>query len=188
MLNILWKIFSASGHPRCRWVCFSIRKVLEKFRITCSPMDPLQSMGAVRRRFQKPDKNIRIIHTTPVNEVLWNEKVCFCMEQNRQNIFHLNHRFRPKYKSIIHNNASNSEKFHPLFSSHIQMCFGLFLLIVLDWCIFLSWFRWDYFFDWRKQYYRIRTCSLAKSSGLKLKTSQCWICFLHTEAFNLTSY
>ncbi len=50
-------------HPRCRWVCFFIRTNLEK---CCSAMDPLQWMGAVRMRVQTADKNITIIHTTPV--------------------------------------------------------------------------------------------------------------------------
>ncbi len=37
--------------------------------ITCSPMDPLQWMGAVRMRVQTADKNITIIHTTPVHQL-----------------------------------------------------------------------------------------------------------------------
>ncbi len=47
----LLKTYSFSGHPRCRLVFF----------FTCSPMDPLQWMGAVRIRIQTADKNIIII-------------------------------------------------------------------------------------------------------------------------------
>ncbi len=32
-----------------------------------SPVDPLQWMGAIRMRFQTADKNITIIHMTPVH-------------------------------------------------------------------------------------------------------------------------
>ncbi len=44
---------------------------MEKFStyITCSPMDSLQWMGAVRMRVQTADKNITIIHTTPVHQL-----------------------------------------------------------------------------------------------------------------------
>ncbi len=34
-------------------------------------MDPLQWMGAVRMRVQTADKNITIIHTTPVNQLMF---------------------------------------------------------------------------------------------------------------------
>ncbi len=48
-----------SGHPRCRWVCFFGES---QHSITCSPMDALQWMGAVRMKVQTADKNITIIH------------------------------------------------------------------------------------------------------------------------------
>ncbi len=41
-------------------VCFFIWTDLEKFSI--ASMDPLQWMGAVRKRVQTADKNITIIH------------------------------------------------------------------------------------------------------------------------------
>ncbi len=46
--------------------------------ITCSAMDPLQWMGAVRMRVQTADKNITIIHTTPVQQLMSCEEKC-CM-------------------------------------------------------------------------------------------------------------
>ncbi len=55
-----------SGHSRCGWVYSSS----EQIWITCSPMDPLQWMGAVRMRVQTADKNITIIHTTPVHQLM----------------------------------------------------------------------------------------------------------------------
>ncbi len=61
------KMFSPSGHPR-----FSFMETdLEKFKpISCSLIDPLQWMGAVRMRVQTSDKNISIIHTTPVHRLM----------------------------------------------------------------------------------------------------------------------
>ncbi len=45
-------------------------EILHYWYITCSPMDPLQWMGAVRMRGQTDDKNITIIHTTPVPHLM----------------------------------------------------------------------------------------------------------------------
>ncbi len=40
--------------------------------ITCSPMDPLQWMGAVRMRIQTADKNIHKYDSSPsINVVKW---------------------------------------------------------------------------------------------------------------------
>ncbi len=40
-------------------------------------MDPLQWMGAVRKRVQTVDKNITIIHITPVHQLTsWEVKIC----------------------------------------------------------------------------------------------------------------
>ncbi len=54
-------------------VCFSFWTDLEKCSI------PLQWMGAVRMRVQTADKNITILHTTPVHqltcEILWSQKL-----------------------------------------------------------------------------------------------------------------
>ncbi len=45
--------------------------------VTCSTMDPLQWMGAVRTRVQTTDKNVTIIHTTPVYLWMsWEVKSC----------------------------------------------------------------------------------------------------------------
>ncbi len=75
-------MYSTSGHPRCRWVCLFIRTDLENFSITCSPLDHLQWMGAVRMRVQTADKNITIIpitphHSSPSVNVFWNESCLF---------------------------------------------------------------------------------------------------------------
>ncbi len=57
-------LLTLQGHPRCRWVCFFIRFGEMYYSITCSPMDPLQWMGAVRLRVQTADKNIIILKTS----------------------------------------------------------------------------------------------------------------------------
>ncbi len=49
--------------------------------IIYSPVDPLW-MGAVRMRVQTVDKNIKIIHTTPVHQLKHHEvKSCICNKQ-----------------------------------------------------------------------------------------------------------
>ncbi len=51
------------------------------------------------------------------------------------------------HESIIHNNASCSEKVSPVVLSHQNLQKYLFrTILVLDLCIFLSWFRRDNFF------------------------------------------
>ncbi len=63
---------SPSDLPRCKRDCF-LSSDLEKcsISITCSLMDPLQWMGAVRMRDQTADKNITIIHkqSTPLQSI-----------------------------------------------------------------------------------------------------------------------
>ncbi len=61
-------MYSPSGHPRWRLFCFSLEQI-------CSPINPLQWMGAVRMRVQTADKNISIIQTTPVH-VLTSVNMC----------------------------------------------------------------------------------------------------------------
>ncbi len=66
---------SLSGHPRLGWVCFFIRFGEMCHCITVSAMDALQWMGAVRMRVQTADKNITIMHTTPVHQLpSWEDK------------------------------------------------------------------------------------------------------------------
>ncbi len=45
----LLKLSSPSDRLRCRWVCFFVSFGEIRHSITCSPMDPLQGMGAVSR-------------------------------------------------------------------------------------------------------------------------------------------
>ncbi len=52
------------------WICFFMETDLEKCSIiSCSPIDPLQWMGAVRMRVQTADKNITVIHTISVRKL-----------------------------------------------------------------------------------------------------------------------
>ncbi len=64
--------------------------------ITVSAMDALQWMGAVRMRVQTADKNIIIIHTTPVHQLTSGEDKSW----NKSSI----------KMFLIHNDASSSEK------------------------------------------------------------------------------
>ncbi len=50
------KMYSPAGHRRCRQVYFFMETEIEHY-ITCSPMDPLQWMGAVIMRVQTADQN-----------------------------------------------------------------------------------------------------------------------------------
>ncbi len=76
----LLKIYSYGPQdycPRFSLVCFFIRFGEMCHSIICSSMDPLQWMGAVRMRVQTADKNITIIHTTPVHQITsWEDKIC----------------------------------------------------------------------------------------------------------------
>ncbi len=115
--------------------------------ITCSPMDPLQWMGAVRMRAQTADKNIIVINTTTIPQSCEVKAVCLLETNPSLRLLSSNRPSWIKYESIIHNNASSV---HPLLSSHIKShifvknC--LHLWPVFDLCRFLSWFRQDDFF------------------------------------------
>ncbi len=50
-------------------------------------MDHLQWMGAVRMGVQTADKNITIIHTTPVHQLI--EKRCIFVRNKSLNVFNL---------------------------------------------------------------------------------------------------
>ncbi len=65
------------------WVCIFIRFGEMYHCISVSAMDALQWMGAVRMRVHTTDKNITIIHTTPVHQLTsWEDKSCvFCRKQ-----------------------------------------------------------------------------------------------------------
>ncbi len=54
--------------------------------ITCSPMDPLQWMGAVRMRVQTADKTSQVIHTTPVHQLKSCEAKSCLFVRNKSNI------------------------------------------------------------------------------------------------------
>ncbi len=60
---------SPSGYPRCTVDVWEISHY-----IICSPMDPLQWMGAIRMIAQTTDKNITIISRSSIN-ILRNKKL-----------------------------------------------------------------------------------------------------------------
>ncbi len=116
-------MYSPSGHPRCRWVCFFTRTVtfMSSYlyfystcttatifgEIICSPMDLLQRMGAVRMRVQTGDKNITIIHSTPSVNVLRSKNMCVCNKQIHQASSCC---FQLKYEYFINNIDFSFEK------------------------------------------------------------------------------
>ncbi len=72
-------------------------------------MYPLQWMDAVRMRVQTADKNITIIHTTPVHQLTsWEVKSCIFVRN--KSIEAVSNYFCLKYESIDHNNTSSIEK------------------------------------------------------------------------------
>ncbi len=104
----LLNIDSHSGHSRLGWVCFFIRFVEMCLCISVSAMDALQWMGAVRMRVQTADKNITIIHTTPVHQLTSGEDKSWNNSSIKTFLNFFNHWV------IIHNNSSSSEKVHLL--------------------------------------------------------------------------
>ncbi len=106
-------------------------------------MDPQQWMGAVRMRVKTADKNITSNphHSRPSVNILRSKKLYVCNKHiHNRGILNLKHHFWPKYESIIHNNASSSEKVHPLLSSHIRIhiCLEQFWTVVS--CLICTYF------------------------------------------------
>ncbi len=130
--------FKGIVHPKMKcWKCIQNPKWLflhqnrfgeiEHFFI-CSPMGPLQWMGAIRMRVQTAVKNVTIIHMTLIRQFTSCEVRSYVFVRNNLFCFTLNHWFWPKYKPIIHNDASSSEKIHSLLSSHIKILQHICLL------------------------------------------------------------
>ncbi len=110
-------------------------------------MDPLQWMGAVRMRVQTADKNITIIHTTSVHQLISCEVKNCVFVKNKAIIKAFI--FKPTYQSKIHNNTSSIEKVHSLLSSHIKIhwhiCLELYVLdcLACNWCLICAYFSPD---------------------------------------------
>ncbi len=74
-------MYSPSGHPKCRWVCFFIRTDLEKFSITALAQQWILCSEWVPSEWvQTADKNITIIHTTLVHLLSWKFLINSCFE------------------------------------------------------------------------------------------------------------
>ncbi len=74
------------SRSQARWICFFIWFGEIKYYITSSSMNHLQWMGAVRIRVQTDDKNITIIHTSPVHQLMTCE-VKSCVFVRNKSIF-----------------------------------------------------------------------------------------------------
>ncbi len=83
--------------------------------------------------------------------------------------------------------------FHIKIHLHICLhnCFGLFSLINSMWSLHTSLLiqknKYIYF-PWRKRYYGLHTCVLARSNVLKLKKTLWWNCQLQTCSFSLHNW
>ncbi len=128
--------------------------------IICSPVDALQWMGAVRMRVQTADKNITIIHTTPVHQLTsWEDKRCMFVKNKSIIIRHFLH-FNVQLKSSVYNYTSSSKKSissesgeksaqikHHLQGNTVQNDSKQ----ICGWI--LIWATIDGLFHWRKPYY-----------------------------------
>ncbi len=111
-------------------------------------MNALQWMGAVRMRVQTADKNITIIHNTPVHQLTswdknWNKSrikmLCFWL----------------KCESIMHNNAPSCYLLHQNPSTYLfQAIFGF---LNTAWSVQISLLIHRWLFHWRKQCFVYRT-------------------------------
>ncbi len=132
-------------------------------------MYPLQWMGAVRMRVQTADKNITIIHTTPVHQLTsWEVKSCIFVRN--KSIEAVSNYFCLKYESIDHNNTSSIEKVvwsesgeksaqikHRLQSKTVQNSSKQICGWILMWET-----TGDGLFHWRKHFYGLWTHILAR--------------------------
>ncbi len=71
-MDYFYETFKGIGHPKLKMYssirdedCLFLHQIWRN-----SPVDALQWMGAVRMRIQTADKNITIIHTTPVQQLM----------------------------------------------------------------------------------------------------------------------
>ncbi len=123
-------------------------------RMLCSEWVPSQWES---KQLIKHHNNPQVIHTTPAHQLTsWEDKSCMfvrnksTIKTNKSTILTSNNCLRLKYESIIHNKASSNEKIHLLLSltstSTKYSCIELLCLVmVLDLCRSLSWFRQNYF-------------------------------------------
>ncbi len=101
--------------------------------------------------------------------------------------FYSNHNFQTRYKSIIHNNASSSEKVHPMLSSHIKIHQHICLELTLSAC---KWW-WSVHISLLIQTRQLENAILCiEDSYFSLKQQfevkmSWWICFLQTSIFSL---
>ncbi len=150
-------IYSSLGHPRCRWVCFFIVSYFKNCSITSLAHQwySLQWMGAIRTRDQTADKNIAVIHTTPVHQLTSCEvKSCVFVINKSSRHFNLKrsllakiwvnnqeqHFLQWKSPSSVVRSHQNPPRLEP------------FQLVNGTWSVHMipSWFRWDDFFRMKK--------------------------------------
>ncbi len=107
-------------------------------------------MGAVRMRDQTADKNITIIHTTPVHiNILWSEKLHVCKECVRKPLYHkaifklqtvfsnvskffINNIAFPAVKKLWNSPDSSKKKLHWDFAVGEQQGMDFFIGLKMD--------------------------------------------------------
>ncbi len=95
-------------------------------------------MGAVRMRVQTADKNIIIIHTTPVHQLTSCEVKCFVRNKSIKAFLASNCCFQRKFESSVLNNTSSNENvlsqlfLHslPSFSLHSTFTDWLWIIVM----------------------------------------------------------
>ncbi len=104
-------------------------------KCSCSSMDALQWMGAVRMRV---DKNITIIHTSPVHRLTSEKIKAACSKETNPSLRRFNFKLSlliSKYESIIHNKHFLEWKSPSAVVSHIKnqshVCLELFWTVGL---------------------------------------------------------
>ncbi len=114
-------------------------------RDSCTPKDWWTAVNGCRQNEPKHlRKNITIIkyHITPVHQLMSCEAKSCLFVRNKCIIFlPPNCCFLSKYESIIHNNASSSEKAHRLLSSHIKI--HQHICLVLLWTVYACKSAWS---------------------------------------------
>ncbi len=144
-LTTYWNFIQTQKHPSCELIR-DVNSVAFYKTLSGRGMPDVKGIVHTKMKIYSPSNHPRVYFfiRTYLETIVCKKQI------HHKGVLTLNCRFWPKYKSIIHNNAYSSEKVQPLLSltkppTYLFLdCYNLYLL--LDLCIFLSWFRQDDFF------------------------------------------
>ncbi len=128
--------------------------------MNCSPMDPLQWMGAFRMRIEAADK----AWLQSINNILWNEELVFCKKPTSPRHLTLKHLLANRSQSITFPPVEKSIPCCTHIKIHWHIWLKLFSLVNAAWSVHISWFRQGLYF----------------SRNFKLSL---WICYKHSVSF-----